>query len=108
MCILTASEPDYTLTAMKRLDILHYFDFIATCTEMGLTKNDTQVFFRTMKRLGGNQKNTVIFEDALYAIRTAKKGGFYVVAIAEDTRPNDTIEIQNISDKYITSYKELL
>ena len=37
-----------------------------------------------------------------------KKGGFYVVAIAEDTRPNDTIEIQNISDKYITSYKELL
>lgn len=108
MCILTASEPDYTLTAMKRLDILHYFDFIATCTEMGLTKNDIQIFFRTMERLGGNQKNTVIFEDALYAIRTAKKGGFYVVAIAEDTRPNDTIEIQNISDKYITSYKELL
>ena len=38
MCVLTASEPDYILAAMKRLDILQYFDFIATCTEMGLTK----------------------------------------------------------------------
>ena len=108
MCILTASEPSYILAAMKRLDILHYFDFIATCTEMGLTKNDSQAFIKTMQRLGGNKQNTIIFEDALYAIRSAKKGGFYVVAVAEDTRPDDFEEIQHLADKYIHSYQDLL
>lgn len=108
MCILTASEPDYIIAAMKRLDILHYFEFIATCTEMGMTKKDSEIFSETMNRIGGNMQNTMIFEDALYAIRSAKKGGFYTVAVAEDTRPNDFEEIRNLADKYIHSYQELL
>lgn len=108
MCVLTASEPDYILAAMKRLDILQYFDFIATCTEMGLTKKNAQPFEQAMIRLGGNKQNTIVFEDALYAIRSAKEGGFYVIAIAEDTRPNDTAEIQTLADKYIYSYEDLL
>lgn len=108
MCILTASEPNYILAAMERLSILHYFDFIATCTEIGLSKKDPQVFIETMQRLGGTIQNTIIFEDALYAIRSAKKGGFYVVAVAEKTRPADFKEIQQLADNYIYSYKELL
>ena len=108
MCVLTASEPDYILAAMKRLDILQYFDFIATCTEMGLTKKTPEPFQKAMERLGGNKQNTIVFEDALYAVRSAKEGGFYVIAVAEDTRPNDTIEIQNLADKYIYSYEDLL
>lgn len=108
MCILTASEPSYILAAMERLDILQYFEFIATCTEMGLTKKDFAVFEKTMERLGGNKQNTLVFEDALYAIRSAKKGGFYTVAVAESTRPNDFEEIKTLADKYIESYQELL
>ncbi len=108
MCILTASEPNYILAAMERLDILQYFDFIATCTEMGLSKKDPQVFVKTMQRLGGTMQNTIVFEDALYAIRSAKKGGFYVVAVAEKTRPADFEEIQQLADNYIYSYEELL
>ncbi len=108
MCILTASEPNYILAAMERLSILPYFDFIATCTEMGLSKKDPQVFIETMQRLGGTMQNTMVFEDALYAIRSAKKGGFYVVAVAEKTRPADFEEIQQLADNYIYSYEELL
>lgn len=108
MCVLTASEPEYTLAAMKRLDILHYFEFIATCTEMNLTKKDSEVFEQTMKRLGGKKQNTLVFEDALYAIRSAKKGGFYTVAVAEKIRPNDFKEIKNLADLYIQSYEELI
>ena len=53
-------------------------------------------------------QNTMVFEDALYAIRSAKKGGFYVVAVAEKTRPADFEEIQQLADNYIYSYEELL
>lgn len=108
MCILTASEPSYIFSAMKRLDIIKYFSFIATCTEMGLTKNDREAFSITMQRLGGKKENTIIFEDALYAIDTAKKDNFYVIAVSENTRAEDKLQIQQLADRYIYSYKELL
>ena len=108
MCILTASEPSYIFSALKRLDIVKYFSFIATCTEMGLTKNDAEAFSITMERLGGSKENTIIFEDALYAINTAKKENFYVIAVALNTPLQDAPEVQNLADKYIHSYQELL
>ena len=105
---MTASEPSYIFSAMKRLDIIKYFSFIATCTEMGLTKNDREAFSITMQRLGGKKENTIIFEDALYAIDTAKKDNFYVIAVSENTRAEDKLQIQQLADRYIYSYKELL
>ena len=74
----------------------------------GINQKTAQPFEQAMIRLGGNKQNTIVFEDALYAIRSAKEGGFYVIAIAEDTRPNDTAEIQTLADKYIYSYEDLL
>lgn len=108
MCILTASESSYVQAAVERLGLPVYFEFILTCTEIGLNKHNPQVFLTAMNKLGGVLHNTAVFEDAPYAIRTAKAGGFYVVAVADDTTKDETAKIQSLSDKYISSYQELL
>lgn len=108
MCILTASEADYILPALERLQLLDYFEFILTCSETGCYKSDAQVFEIAMKRLGGAHDNTVVFEDALYAVEGAKKGGFTVYAVADPVTEADCHLIQATADRYIHSYAELL
>ena len=75
---------------------------------MGATKDSPDVFYRMMERLGGTKEDTLIFEDAYYAIKGAKDGGLCVYAIADHTSETETAQIKSIADKYIQSYAELL
>ncbi|NCC15381.1 MAG: HAD family phosphatase [Clostridia bacterium] len=108
MCVLTASEASYIHPALERLDLLKYFQFILTCTETGYYKSEPEVFRIAMEKLGGTIKNTIVFEDALYAVNGAKKGGFTVYAVADPVTEADSKLIRSVADKYIKSYKELL
>lgn len=108
MCVLTASESSYIHPALERLDLMKYFQFILTCTETGCYKTEPEVFRIAMKKLGGNIENTIVFEDALYAVQGAKKGGFTVYAVADPITEADSNSIRSVADKYIKSYKELL
>ena len=108
MCILTASEASYIHLALSRLDISKYFDFVLTCTETGLYKSGPEVFQTAMERLGGTPADTIVFEDALYAIKGAKQGGFTVYAIEDPVMEQEKSEIQALADRYFTSYEELL
>lgn len=108
MCILTASEAGYIHLALERLDILQYFDFVATCTEVGCGKDKPDVFRMMMEKLGGSVENTVVFEDAYYAMKSAKALGLQVYAIADASAMRETDKIKEIADFYIHDYQELL
>ncbi len=81
MCILTASEKSYVLEALKRLEVLDYFEFVITCTELDMNKNTPDSYIRTAQMLGLSVDEVTVFEDAKHAIETAKAGGFRVVEI---------------------------
>lgn len=108
MCILTASEARYIYPTLERLDILQYFDFIMTCTEVGHYKDEPLVFDLAMERLGGHLDDTIVFEDAIHAIKSAKAGGHIVYAVADTATEPDRDEISVTADKYIKDFKELL
>ena len=61
-----------------------------------------------MERLGGTLEDTIVFEDAYYAIKSAKDGGFTVYAIADPTSDSEKEVISSTADRYIQSYEELL
>ena len=109
MCILTASEADYILPALDRLDIRKYFSHVLTCTELGEYKNDGKAYLKTMELMGGTLEETVVFEDAYYAVKGAKSVGFPVYAVLEEVvREDDIDKIKETADHYFHSYKELL
>ena len=60
-----------------------------------------------MRRLRSNKKDTVIFEDALHAIETAKAAGFRVCGVYDDSAWEDQEAIRRIADYYITSFEEM-
>ena len=109
MCILTASEADYILPALDRLDIRKYFSHVLTCTELGEYKNDGNAYLKTMELMGGTLEETVVFEDAYYAVKGAKSVGFPVYAVLDEVvREDDIDKIKETADHYFHSYKELL
>ena len=109
MCILTASEADYILPALDRLDIRKYFSHVLTCTELGEYKNDGKAYLKTMELMGGTLEETVVFEDAYYAVKGAKSVGFPVYAVLDEVvREDDIDKIEETADHYFHSYKELL
>ena len=74
---------------------------------MGIEKNKPDIYFEALNRLGVEQTEAVVFEDALHAVETAKSGGFYVVAIYEQT-VEDHHRVEKLADRYILDYSELL
>ncbi|MBQ2879084.1 MAG: HAD-IA family hydrolase, partial [Anaerotignum sp.] len=109
MCILTASEADYILPALDRLDIRRFFSHVLTCTELGEYKNDGKAYLKAMELMGGTLENTVVFEDAYYAVKGAKSVGFPVYAVLDEVvREDDIDKIIAAADVCIHSYKELL
>ena len=50
----------------------------------------------------------MVFEDALYAMRSAKAAGMRVCAIEDGTQSADREAIRALADRYILSYRELM
>jgi beta-phosphoglucomutase-like phosphatase (HAD superfamily) len=47
-----------------------------------------------------------VFEDALYAIRSAKSAGFLVAGIYDESAFDDADEIKSLVDFYLNSYDQ--
>ena len=108
MYVATATHRRLTEKALKTAGIDHYFRGIVTSADAGTHKRDSaDIYEMAMRRLQSNKRDTVVFEDALYAIRTAKAAGFRVAGVYDVTEEADQPEIQRISDYYIRSYEEL-
>ena len=108
MYVATATHRRLAEKALKTAGIDHYFRGIVTSAEAGTHKRDSaDIYEMAMRRLQSNKRDTVVFEDALYAIRTAKAAGFRVAGVYDVTEEADQPEIQRISDYYIRSYEEL-
>ena len=81
-CVLaTATERSCVLACMKRLDCEKYFSHIITCLDLNTSKSQPLIFEESARRCGAKPEESLVFEDALHAIRTAKKAGFKVCAV---------------------------
>lgn len=105
MCIATATDKHLVEMATERCGIRKYFSEIFTCTAVGHGKNEPNIYREALKHLDTDKSQTVIFEDALYAIKTAKKDGFITTGILDCHEKNQT-EVQSISDFYITDFND--
>ncbi len=108
MCVATGAPRRYARNGLSRLGILKYFEFVTDCYEFGMDKSQPEYFEEVARRLGTKSERCVVFEDALYAMKSAKAAGCRVVAIEDSTARLQRDEIRTIADRYILNYSELL
>lgn len=106
MCVATATERHLAEAALRRLDVLDYFSFIITCTEVGSGKDEPGIYEKSLAMLGTPKEQTVVFEDALHAVETAVKAGFRVVALRDGSNLSDTDRLKALAECYITSFSK--
>ena len=105
MIIATATDKYLVDAALLRLEIREYFIDILTCNEVGHGKDEPVIFEKALRRLNTNKLRTVVFEDAVYAIKTAKEAGFIVSGVYDESE--DQKLVKELSDFYIKEYKKM-
>ena len=104
MCIATASDRYQIEAALSRCGMEHYFEAIFTCGEVGHGKDEPVIFQKAMERFGADRSSSIVFEDAIHAVQTAKAYGFTVVAVFDDSEKRQA-EIHNLADCYIADFE---
>lgn len=108
MLVATNTRRELTEDGLRHNGLLDYFQGIVTCPEVGQGKKEGPAVYETaLARLGGTRADTVVFEDALYPIRTAKRAGFRVAAVYDASSRNEEEEIRALADFYCSSYDEI-
>ena len=108
MCVATATDRYLTERALRRCGVFGYFGRIFTCAEEGTNKSAPEIFLRAAAFLGTDVGDTLVVEDALYAVRTAKSAGFPVAAIYDSAADKQQDAIKELCDFYLTSMADML
>ena len=103
MCIATVTDRAIVEDVLNRLDVRNYFSEIFTCAEVGFSKETPEIYRQALKHLGTKKAETVVFEDVLHALKTAKDDGFTVAAVYDEHEQRQE-EMKMISDYYITDF----
>ena len=105
MCIATATDRYQVKSALKRCGMESFFSEIFTCTDVGHGKDEPIIFQNAMEYLGTTKANTVVFEDAYHAAKTAKADGFITVAVY-DSHETKQVELHSVSDCFIENFTQ--
>lgn len=107
MCIATATDRHLAEAALKRLDSLKYFRGLVTCTEVGCGKDRPLIYEKALELLNTEKESTIVFEDALHGVETARKAGFLVAGVYDASADGDREQISRTANWYIHSFEEL-
>jgi len=106
MCIATATDRHLAESALNRLQVADFFSFLLTCTEVGFNKEGAEIYEKALELLHTEKAETVVFEDALHAAKSAKTAGFPVIGIYDASAHADAEELKSTADRYVRSFKE--
>ena len=106
MCIATATDRPLAQAGLRCTGIIDYFDRIFTCTEAGAGKESSKIYWQALNYLEADVNEAIVFEDAYYAIKTAKKAGFTVAAVYDSSPHHHPEESRLLADYYIPSFEE--
>ena len=107
MAAATSSPRPHVTAALDRLGLLGYFQELFTTGELGTSKHQPDIYLLAAKALGTKPEETLVLEDSLYALQTAKAAGFYTVGVFDPLGEPDQQTLRQEAKQYITSLSEV-
>ncbi len=103
MCIATATDRYLVEAALERCNLRQYFLDVITCSDVGAGKTSPAIWQRALALLGTTVEDTAVFEDALYAAKSAKAQGFFVFGVW-DQYEREYAEMHTATNYYLNSF----
>ncbi|MGN0711612.1 MAG: HAD family hydrolase [Anaerovoracaceae bacterium] len=101
MVLATTSDKELVTAALERLGILGYFRRIFTASELNTSKREPLIYLAAAEFMKTAPEETAVYEDAEYAINTAKKAGFYTIAVYTEACSENWEHISSMADTTI-------
>lgn len=104
-CVATATPLPLAMKGLERCGTLPYLRFAQSCECVGLDKSKPDFFLAIARQLGVPIERCVVVEDALYAMRSAKKAGATVWAVADRYMAQDWEAIRHTADRSFETFE---
>ena len=106
MTAATSSPRIHVEKALERNGMLGFIEKLFTNTEVGASKHEPKIYNEAAAYMGTKPEETLVFEDSLYALKTAKDAGFVTVGVYDVKGETDQEGVRNTGDFYIKELSE--
>lgn len=107
MALCTIGEASLETAALKRLGILDLFQGMFLCEDYGTTKREPDIYRICARSLSASPAHTLVVEDTLQTVSSAKKGGFPTAAVEDAASSKKRKQIFKMADYYFTDFTAL-
>lgn len=108
MIVLTSSVPEHCHAALTKLDLMPYFERIFFANELMMEKTNPEIYKIVAEQMGVKVNNCTFFDDSIEACKAAKKAGMTVIGVHDPVFFQTEAEMQQVCDRYIMGFAELL
>lgn len=105
LCLASATTKKYVMVALEAQGLLKYFDFVISCSDIGIGKDKPDIYLHALKLLGTAPEDSAVFEDSFVALQTAKSIGVHTVGIYDKYNSNKNLEA--ISEIYVSEAEDM-
>lgn len=102
----TSSPREHIERALERNGLLGYISRMFTNSEVGKSKHFPDIYNEAASYMSTAPEETAVFEDSLYALRTAADAGYHTVGVADCKGEPDQAGLREAADIYISELSE--
>ena len=103
----TSSPREHIEKALERNGLLSYVDRMFTNAEIGKSKHSPDIYDAAADHMGTAPGETCVFEDSLYALRTAAAAGYHTVGVFDSKGESDQEGLRGSAEIYIHELCEI-
>lgn len=104
----TSSPRTHIEKALSRNGVLEYIGIIYTTGEVGVSKHSPDIYNLTADYLKTKPEETLVFEDSLYALKTAKEAGYVTVGVYDEKGESNQEGLKNLADLYLKKLDDFI
>ena len=106
--VASVTDKPLIKTALSKHNMLDCFDYITCTGEVGRDKHFPDIYFKCMNSLGLEISECTVFEDSLYAAKTASAAGFHTVGMFDKYTSGSEAEFAAACDIVVHDWRELI
>ena len=103
----TATQRHLLDHVFKRLGLEKYFAYIQSVEDIEISKSKREFFDILAQKMGIENQEIMVYDDAPYALLAAKEAGMQTTAVYDVTAENAWEDMKAKNDYHIKSFKEI-
>ena len=104
LAVATVTIRPLAEAALERCGVLELFDTLVTADDVGCGKDCPDIFHKASEIIGTKPSETLVFEDSVHALQTAKEAGFVPVGVYDDSSADEQDKMEQIGVMYLKNF----